>query len=558
MILKVKENTVANRRVPLSGYLIGISGPDALTFRPAVEKKMTDFYCKDGSTLIMKGDNLLIGLRYADSKMPPGGVIVEVPEFIWGTGLPRFSTKADASVVRGQYAIAYQTKIGSLVLATDFCGSHPLFYCQQNGNVIFSTDLNLLVAITGLQRVSNMTVAQYFILNFPLMPQTFYEEIYRLPPAHELHIMPGGELKIKEVDVKQKTGTKSIRARLVSELKDILDNSSAPAFHLSGGIDSALLCHLAGKRPPAKLRTITAYYNEQDEDLAYGRMVAEEIGADALECHMPKTKLSETWEQIAWQLCSPVMATGVTTFWLTAAYAASNGINNVVTGIGGDHPFTASIKLHSDERISDRNTFLFNLCLNVNPAEINGLLKPNALEYLQWIVKTAFTAAIAPYPDDKDAIERFFFHHFLQEHLRMLQVTHNAWNIGAQSPFLAPGVLLPALAETTAAKNNSGKEKFIYRSLLEAEGSAAAARVEKQQMALNGSQLTAQLRGPLTYLLNSTALRIKWVDYAQVKQKLDPAYVTNKSEARMLWLIFNLHTWFDTLPADCIPPDIIN
>src|SRR5262249_39741298 len=130
--------------------------------------------------------------------------------------------------------------------------------------------------------------------------------------------------------------------------------------------------------------------------------------------------LAEDVDALIWHLQSPIMAIGVPTFWAISRAAKALGIDALVSGIGGDHPFIGRARWPSDLPPSPRELFV--ACTNVHPDTLLSFATPGGpVARALARVEADFAAALPADRPAPERIERFFARHFLQEHMRMAE-----------------------------------------------------------------------------------------------------------------------------------------
>jgi asparagine synthase (glutamine-hydrolysing) len=96
---------------------------------------------------------------------------------VWGNGL--------ASRLRGMFAFvvvdeATHTAYG----ARDRLGKKPLYWLQQDDQFAFASELKALHELRFPRRLSAAAIAQFFALRYVPDPDTVFEGVHKLPPAH--------------------------------------------------------------------------------------------------------------------------------------------------------------------------------------------------------------------------------------------------------------------------------------------------------------------------------------------------------------------------------------
>jgi asparagine synthase (glutamine-hydrolysing) len=169
--------------------------------------------------------------------------------------------------LRGMFAFAvWDRRRGRLLVARDHFGQKPLFYTESGGRVTFASEIKALLARDpSLATLSPFALDQYLTLRFVQAPDTFFERIRALPPAHFL-VWEGGAPRVErywdlaygpkwtysEAETLERIDT------LLAETVALHLTSDVPvgAF-LSGGLDSTLIAAYASKVLGPELRTFS-------------------------------------------------------------------------------------------------------------------------------------------------------------------------------------------------------------------------------------------------------------------------------------------------------------
>ena len=194
----------------------------------------------------------------------------------------RFRTRCDTEVLvhlyedegerlvrrlRGMYAFAiWDRRRRRLLLARDHFGQKPLFYTEAGGRLTFASEIKALLADDpSLAELSPAALDQYLTLRFVQPPETFFERIRALPPAHTL-VWEDGRSRIERYwdltyGPKWELGEEELLDRvdgLLDETVRLHLTSDVPvgAF-LSGGLDSTLVASYAARALGSELRTFS-------------------------------------------------------------------------------------------------------------------------------------------------------------------------------------------------------------------------------------------------------------------------------------------------------------
>ena len=194
----------------------------------------------------------------------------------------RFRTRTDTEVLvhlyeddgermlqrlRGMFAFAiWDRRRRRLLIARDHFGQKPLFYTEGGGRLTFASEIKALLADDpGLATLSPFALDQYLTLRFVQAPDTFFERIRSLPPAHFL-FWEGGAARVERYwDLAYGPKWTLSEEETLERTDELLGESVAlhltsdvpvGAF-LSGGLDSTLIAAQAAKVLGPELRTFS-------------------------------------------------------------------------------------------------------------------------------------------------------------------------------------------------------------------------------------------------------------------------------------------------------------
>ena len=170
--------------------------------------------------------------------------------------------------LRGMFAIAiWDRPRRRLLLARDHFGQKPLFYTVQDGRLAFASEIKALLARDpSLATLSPFALDQYLTLRFVQPPDTFFERIRALPPAHFMLWETGAPPRIERYwDLSYGPKWEYSEAETLERVDELL--AEAVRLHLtsdvpvgaflSGGLDSTLIAAHAAKVLGPELRTFS-------------------------------------------------------------------------------------------------------------------------------------------------------------------------------------------------------------------------------------------------------------------------------------------------------------
>lgn len=153
--------------------------------------------------------------------------------------------------LRGMFAFAvWDNKAQSLFLARDPFGIKPLYYTKYNGCFAFASEIKSLLELPGIQpRLNLCALDQYLSFQYSVLPETFFQGIFRLPPGHYLMYQDGKTELLRywtpELAPQYRQNTAKEKQHLRQCLADSITAHQLSDVEvgalLSGGVDSGFL-----------------------------------------------------------------------------------------------------------------------------------------------------------------------------------------------------------------------------------------------------------------------------------------------------------------------------
>ena len=197
----------------------------------------------------------------------------------WGPGL--------LNRLRGMFGFAiWNTKEKSLFLARDFFGIKPLHYSMQDGRFLYGSEIKSLLAFPGFRKKFNArALDRYISFEYMPPPETFFEDVFLLPPAHYL-VLKDGKIEITRYwEPKFRPEEGMTEEEAVQAIADVFEDSVAAhkisdvevGCFLSSGVDSSYVStYFAGQ----KTFTVGFDYGERYNEIDFAKDLSEKIGLE--------------------------------------------------------------------------------------------------------------------------------------------------------------------------------------------------------------------------------------------------------------------------------------
>lgn len=307
--------------------------------------------------------------------------------------------------LRGMFAFAiYNTETKTVFVARDQFGIKPVYYLTQGEKITaFSSEIKSFLKIPGFKaKVNNSAVLNYLSFQYNPLPETFFEGVYKLPPAHFLKI----DTKTGDVLIKKYwsfdfiSGVQKSEERVKEEIRAVMKNSvehhmiadvPVGAF-LSGGIDSSIITTLMQEiRGDKKIKTFTVGF----DTLTEGKEAVETssfLGTDHTEINVGPEEYFDSLKKIVWHFDEPVADPSAVGLYFLAKKARES-VKVVLSGEGSDELF-GGYNIYLAPIASSRMTWIpksiLNIFLNL-PFEYFGknYLKRVSLKLEDWYIGNA-------------------------------------------------------------------------------------------------------------------------------------------------------------------------
>jgi len=257
--------------------------------------------------------------------------------------------------LRGMFAIAVVDQDSRrLVLARDRIGKKPLYVGELSPGLLgFGSELKTLLAVPGwTPQLSMPAVQDFFSLGYIPAPDTIFEGIAKLPPAHWMSIEPGRDggapsiqqIRYAHVDFQPKwtDDEATLEERLLAELDDavkvrLVSDVPFGAF-LSGGLDSSVVCALMTRHLSQPLKTFSIGFEEAAfDELPDARRVARHLGTEHHEL-VVRADATGLLDTLAHHFDEPFGDSSAIPTYLVSQLAARH-VKMVLSGDGGDELF---------------------------------------------------------------------------------------------------------------------------------------------------------------------------------------------------------------------------
>jgi asparagine synthase (glutamine-hydrolysing) len=202
----------------------------------------------------------------------------------------------------GDFALAmWDSQQRQLILARDLIGPRTLYYYVDAQRVVWSTELCVLIDVTGITREVNDEYIADYLTRLPDPGQTPYKRIHAVPPAHAV-VVKDGRVRTQRFwefnpgyAIRYKTDAEyeeHFRELFRGAVRSRLRSDRTVWAELSGGLDSSSVVCMAddviksGGAEAPELKTVSNVFDEAAscDERHYIQLVEERIGRRG--CHL--------------------------------------------------------------------------------------------------------------------------------------------------------------------------------------------------------------------------------------------------------------------------------
>ena len=248
--------------------------------------------------------------------------------------------------LRGMYSfVIYDIENKSLYAARDIFGIKPFYYTEMEDSFIFGSEIKAFLEHPKFKKELNEEALGHY-LSFQYSPceETFFKNVYKLPPAHYLILK---ERKLTKVCYwKPNFDSTQYDADSHSILIENVMQESVKAHkiadvevgsYLSGGIDSSYIAKLANVKKTFTVGFDTPYGKKYNE-IGYAKEFAKAIGVENISKTITSEEFWNSLPKIQYHMDEPLADPSAVALYFVSRLA-SESVKVVMSGEGADELF---------------------------------------------------------------------------------------------------------------------------------------------------------------------------------------------------------------------------
>ncbi len=248
--------------------------------------------------------------------------------------------------LRGMFAFVIFNRVEKTLFgARDMFGIKPFYYTVMNGSFIFGSEIKAFLEHPEFKKELNEDALGHY-LSFQYSPteETFFKNVYKLPPAHSFYFKDGRMSKKRyfKPEFKEEPGVLDYYADKVDEAvrESVKAHKIADVevgSFLSSGIDSSYIAEAANVD-----KTFTVGFESKDGDryneIHYAENFAKTIGVKHISKVITPAEYWETFPKIQYHMDEPLADPAAIALYFVSKLASEH-VKVVMSGEGADELF---------------------------------------------------------------------------------------------------------------------------------------------------------------------------------------------------------------------------
>ena len=299
---------------------------------------------------------------------------IEIRSFLQNKGY-HFLTQSDTEVIMaaydfwkekclqqfdGMFAFAiWDEKEEKFFAARDRFGEKPFFYYEDEGNLIFASEMKAIWAIGVDKKINNKMLLNYITLghlqNCIDKEQTFFDDIYSLPPSHYLTYQPSSNQLSKiakywslnkeiKIDISAADAIEKFTELFNISVKRRLRSDVPVGTCLSGGLDSSSIAYTINqlqnnnsKDTIKQLQTFSAVFpGFENDESKYIQSVSTNLNIANFQTQPSATDLLNDFEKLCYHQEEPFQSSGIFAQYKVFELAKEHNVKVLLDGQGAD------------------------------------------------------------------------------------------------------------------------------------------------------------------------------------------------------------------------------
>ena len=249
------------------------------------------------------------------------------------------------NMLRGMFSfVIWDKKNKELFGARDFFGIKPMYYANMNGTLMFGSEIKSFLEHPKFTKELNTTALEnYLTFQYSPTSETFFKNVYKLPPAHYFRFK-GGRFEAKRYwDVRFNADDKPVLDEWVNKISDTFHDSVEAhkiadvevGSFLSSGVDSSYVAAIADVD---KTFTVGFGSDEKYNEIGWAKNFSKAINKENTSKVISPEEYWSSLEMIQYHMDEPLADPSAVALYFVCNIA-SEKLKVVLSGEGADEIF---------------------------------------------------------------------------------------------------------------------------------------------------------------------------------------------------------------------------
>ena len=254
------------------------------------------------------------------------------------------------SSLNGMFSIVIWDKRKSQIhLVRDRLGVKPLYYARFGKGIIFASEVKAILGSDLIPKSINpQSIWDYLTYRYVPSPNTMWEKIYKLPPAHRIEISVDGprnppirwwDMHMQSPSLEQGDSLYETEfEKLFEDSVQLRLQADVPVgVMLSGGLDSSAIV-AAAKNTNLKTFSVAFEDSLDSNELDYAKLVSNKFSTNHYEVLISEREFIDFLPQFVWHSDEPLADLASVPLYYLSNFAAKE-VKVVLSGEGADELF---------------------------------------------------------------------------------------------------------------------------------------------------------------------------------------------------------------------------
>lgn len=249
------------------------------------------------------------------------------------------------NMLRGMFSfVIWDKNKKELFGARDFFGIKPMYYANMNGTLMFGSEIKSFLEHPKFTKELNTTALEnYLTFQYSPTSETFFKNVYKLPPAHYFRFKDGKFEAKRYWDVRFNADEKPVLDEWVNRISDTFHNSVEAhkiadvevGSFLSSGVDSSYVAAIADVD---KTFTVGFGSDEKYNEIGWAKNFSKAIGKENTSKVITPEEYWSSLEMIQYHMDEPLADPSAVALYFVCNIA-SEKLKVVLSGEGADEIF---------------------------------------------------------------------------------------------------------------------------------------------------------------------------------------------------------------------------